>query len=171
MLIDLLDLVLRPLLRAVNYDVARLPRWLVPLVDTYVRGYVGNRLLPRIVAADLAGKGQSDAEWPAGTPVDTMLEWFDEELAATPRVGVWDVFRMRVVQARSDELDLVEATGVPLPPERLRCHWVGTRQQWWSEGREQIAQAIEGVQGELYTVADGVGTTILAALCPDAGVV
>jgi hypothetical protein len=89
-------------------------------------------------------------------------------LAATLRVGVWDVFRMRVVQARSDELDLVEATGVPLPPERLRCHWVGTRQQWWSQGREQIAQAIEGVEGELYTVADGVGTAILAALCPDA---
>lgn len=170
-MIELLDLVLRPLLRAVRYDVTRLPRWLVPLADYYVRGYVGSKLLPRMLAADLAGEGQRDALWPEGTPADTILRWFDEELAATPRVGAWDQFRMTVVAATSAELDQVEATGELLPPVRLRCHWVGTRQQWWSEGREQIAQTIEGVEGELYTVADGVGTAILAALCPDAGVV
>jgi hypothetical protein len=136
----------------------RSPHWLRAIARAYKRRYVLKNVLRPLGDALDSGAGLHEQAWPAGTPADTLLRWFDETIAAQPQLGALDFNVFSVLQGPEGELAQCIGMGLPLPPGAVMVSWAGTKQAWWAEGRERIAAALPVDHEGLYTVTDSAGT-------------
>ncbi len=128
------------------------PQWVQAWRQRHIARVGEARIIPRLLAAQAQGVGITDGWVEPGTPRQEILTWFDEQLAATPRVPL-DVFRMVVARCAPEE------QGHGLSSDAVIVNWQGMRAAWWSEGRDQVAAAIADHHNGLYLVASGAGHT------------
>lgn len=166
MLLPLLDPVLGPYLGQIDYDVRRVPHWLMPVVERYVQAYVGQRLAPKIAAARTAGAGVCSMWWTAETPGDTVLRWLDDGMARTPHVGSLDRFRVTIVACSEAERVAMSDGILQAAREQVGTVWIGGRKAWWTEGRERCEVAVLAPHEGMFTSLEGLGTMIHVALRP-----
>ena len=132
-----------------THKLERAPQWVQRWRRRYLDRIAEREVLGRMQDAQERHVGVADAWAEPGTPVAEILAWFDAYLAATPRIPGIDYFRFLVAAAPAFETMVDDAA--------LLCEWNGSRAQWWSEGREQVAAACTNASAWLYIIANGLG--------------
>ena len=135
-----------------NHRLLWAPQWIQVWRERHIARAGEQRIIPRLLAAQAQGIGITHAWVEPGTSREEILAWFDDQIAATPRVPL-DVFRMVVARCAPEE------QGQQLADDAVLANWQGLRISWWSEGRDQLAAAIADDHYGLYLVASGAGHT------------
>jgi hypothetical protein len=134
-----------------THKLERAPQWVQRWRRRYLDHIAEHEVLGRMQDAQERHVGVADAWAEPGTPVAEILVWFDEYLAATPRVPGIDYFRFIVAATPTDD------PSVLIAPDALQYEWNGSRAQWWAAGRDQVAAVCATPHTGLYIVANGLG--------------
>lgn len=133
-----------------THQLERAPRWVQRWRRWYLDRIAEREILGRMQDAQRRLVGVEEAWAEPGTPTGEILAWFDEYLAATPRIPGIDYFRFVVATMPTED------PTAELRPDDVRIIWGGSRAAWWAEGREQVA-AVCSLHDGLYIAANGLG--------------
>ena len=125
-------------------------RWVQSLIMWRRR----RQLLNAVVATLEQGAGVSEAHWPQGTEVATVLSWFDAQLAAARRpYGL--------------QACIIAAGPVDTPTATIH-YTIGRSRPWWGSVRDTLATDLAPLlaASALKTATVALGSAAHAALPP-----
>ncbi len=145
----------------------RHPSWWCHMVDGFFQRW-NEQWVKRMMAADEAGVGLTQAWVSPETSAAAILGWFDDTIATAPRGLLGpdqDIVAVFLVDARTEEMEQTPpGATLHLSADRLLTRWEGTRQDWWREGRDGMAQAIPSNHQGLALVVNAVSRIMLPGL-------